>query len=65
MAFEPTICSDCSYPPNFTVLEMKNKKNGTYFSVKCRDCGDSWNETADPNFSEIFFEIQQEYQDEE
>jgi hypothetical protein len=65
MAFEPTTCSDCSYPPNFTVLEMKSKNGGCYFAVKCRDCGDSWEETDDSNFSEIFFETPEENKDEE
>ena len=64
MAFEPTTCSDCSYPPNFTVLELKGKNGAVYFSVKCRDCGDSWEEAADSNFSENFFENIDELLDE-
>jgi len=60
MVFEPTTCSDCSYPPNFTVLDIKTKNGDIYFFVKCRDCGDSWKESADPIFSENFFEIIQD-----
>lgn len=46
MKFEPTVCSDCSYPPNFIVTAMPNKSNRQCFSVKCRDCGDSWEEMS-------------------
>lgn len=44
--FEPTICSDCSYPPNFIVTALPAEKNREFFSVKCRDCGDIWKEAA-------------------
>lgn len=51
MSFIPVSCEDCSFPPNFIVLELKDKVNTPYYSIKCRDCGDCWDE---PN--ENFFE---------
>jgi hypothetical protein len=36
----PAICSECSVPPNFAIVNISQKK----FSVKCRDCGDEWSE---------------------
>lgn len=51
MSFIPVSCEDCSFPPNFIVLELKDKVNIPYYSIKCRDCGDCWDE---PN--ENFFE---------
>lgn len=51
MSFIPVSCEDCSFPPNFIVLELKDKVNAPYYSIKCRDCGDCWDE---PN--ENFFE---------
>lgn len=53
MKFEPTICSDCNYPPNFIVTEMPIKSNRQCFAVKCRDCGDSWEEVLDSDSSEF------------
>jgi len=47
MKFEPTICSDCSYPPNFIVTQLPKKDNKLCFTVKCRDCGDSWEESPE------------------
>lgn len=46
MNFQPTICSECSYPPNFIVFSKKD-----HYSIKCRDCGDTWDEPAE-NFSD-------------
>jgi hypothetical protein len=51
MSFNPVSCEDCSFPPNFIVLELKDKENIPFYSIKCRDCGDAWTE---PN--ENFFE---------
>ena len=51
MSFIPVSCEDCSFPPNFIVLELKDKVNTPYYSIKCRDCGDCWDEP-----SENFFE---------
>jgi len=45
--FEPTTCSDCSYPANFVVTALPAQKNREIFSIKCRDCGDIWEESAD------------------
>ena len=47
MDFNPTICDDCQYPPNFMIRPLPQKNNRQFFSVKCRDCGDSWNESPD------------------
>lgn len=51
MEFQPTTCADCSYPPNFIVFSKKDKNSRAYYSIKCRDCGDTWDEPAE-NFSE-------------
>ena len=38
------ICEDCSLPPNWVTCQLP-KRNGKFFSsVKCRDCGDEWEE---------------------
>lgn len=55
MDFQPTTCPDCFYPPNFTVLQLKDKDDCVYYSIKCRDCGDCWDEPGE-FFSENFFE---------
>ncbi len=47
MKFEPTICSDCSYPPNFVITEMPSKGKLQCYTIKCRDCGDLWEESSD------------------
>jgi uncharacterized Zn finger protein len=47
MKFEPTTCSDCSYPPNFIVTETAKKVKYQCFTIKCRDCGDIWEESPD------------------
>jgi len=47
MEFEPTICPDCNYPPNFITLQLPERNGCPYFSVKCRDCGDIWEEPAE------------------
>lgn len=44
MNFEPTTCADCFYPPNFSVVQLKDKNNKIFYTVKCRDCGDNWEE---------------------
>lgn len=56
MSFKPTTCPDCFYPPNFSIVELKDKNDCVFYSIKCRDCGDAWEESAGPNFSENFFE---------
>ena len=64
MSFIPVSCEDCSFPPNFIVLELKDKVNTPYYSIKCRDCGDCWDEpnenffenTETPIIDGIFFE---------
>ena len=52
MSFNPVSCEDCSFPPNFIVLELKDKVNTPYYSIKCRDCGDCWDEPNE-NFLKI------------
>jgi RNase P subunit RPR2 len=47
MEFNPTTCSDCNYPPNFVVSALPKRNNRQFFSVKCRDCGDIWEESPD------------------
>lgn len=43
--FTPNSCEDCSYPPNHIVSDLPAKEDGTLrFAVKCRDCGDAWEE---------------------
>lgn len=41
-----TICSVCSIPPNFIVTELPSKQEPEkiIYSIKCRDCGDHWDE---------------------
>lgn len=45
-SFEPTMCSDCSYPPNFIITPVPGQNQRKFF-VKCRDCGDAWEELDD------------------
>lgn len=41
----PAVCPDCSFPPNFAVVDLSKKEDAQHrFSVKCRDCGDEWSE---------------------
>ena len=47
MTFNPTTCQDCSYPPNFIVLELKDENRRPFYSIKCRDCGDIWDEPGE------------------
>ncbi len=48
MNFTPTTCIDCSYPPNFIITEfLEDHKCPSYYSIKCRDCGDIWDEPAE------------------
>ena len=51
MDFNPTTCEDCRYPANFIITPLPRKTNRQFFSVKCRDCGDSWNESLDEDDS--------------
>lgn len=44
----PAVCPDCSFPPNFAVVDLSKKEDAQHrFSVKCRDCGDEWSEYLD------------------
>lgn len=47
MKFTPTTCPDCSYPPNFVVTELLDDNKCPFYSIKCRDCGDIWDEPAE------------------
>jgi len=54
MTFNPIICPDCSYPPNFIVKQLPVIKSDSEeelhclrFNVTCRDCGDVWEEEVD------------------
>lgn len=52
MSFSPMICEDCSLPPNWVTCQLP-KRDGKFFSsVKCRDCGDEWEE-PDENADDI------------
>jgi len=43
--FKATSCEDCSYPPNHIIGAIPSKNaNLPRFTIKCRDCGDSWEE---------------------
>jgi|Laugrefa1bdmlbdn_1035148.scaffolds.fasta_scaffold311009_1 hypothetical protein len=46
MKFEPITCSECSYPPNF-IISSGNDNGQKIFFIKCRDCGDCWEEADD------------------
>jgi len=61
MKFEPTTCPDCNYPPNFITAELPSRNGRIYFSVKCRDCGDIWEEPAEI-FSENIDDIEEDDQ---
>ena len=51
--FESTACSDCSFPPNHSVTKLGSKDQRIErFSVKCRDCGDSWEENYIKEFKD-------------
>lgn len=50
--FEPTVCPDCSFPPNFVVTEKPSKSHGNFFQIKCRDCGDCWEEFVEQEGSD-------------
>jgi ribosomal protein L37E len=44
----PAVCSDCSFPPNFAIVDLSKKEDVQHrFHVKCRDCGDEWTEYLD------------------
>jgi formate dehydrogenase maturation protein FdhE len=48
MACNPMICPDCSYPPNFSIVELPRDSNGLLrYEIDCRDCGDVWVEVDD------------------
>jgi ribosomal protein S27E len=54
--FEPTRCPDCDYNPNFSVIQLKDSNNEIFYSIKCRDCGDTWEEyekSASENFLDL------------
>lgn len=45
MGYEPTLCPDCSYPPNLivTALSKDDFEDGRQrYDVRCRECGDYW-----------------------
>jgi uncharacterized Zn finger protein len=45
-SFESTTCAECSFPPNHSVTKLGSKDKAIdRFSIKCRDCGDMWEET--------------------
>lgn len=49
----PAVCPDCSFPPNFAVVDLSKKEDAQHrFSVKCRDCGDEWSEYLDKDTDE-------------
>jgi len=36
-------CEDCSIPPNHMLTDITTKESQNQrFSIKCRDCGDYW-----------------------
>lgn len=45
MAFQPTSCPDCKYPPNFIYNALPKEDyedDKQRYDVRCRDCGDYW-----------------------
>lgn len=49
----PAVCPDCSFPPNFAIVDLSKKKDAQHkFSVKCRNCGDEWTEYLDKSQDE-------------
>lgn len=48
MPCNPMVCPDCSYPPNFSILQLPVNSEGLIrYEVECRDCGDVWVELDD------------------
>lgn len=47
MSFSPMICEDCSYPPNWTVMDAPDRNGEKYCTTKCRDCGEEWEEPVE------------------
>jgi hypothetical protein len=55
MPCNPTICPDCSYPPNFQISELpKNSAGNVRYEIDCRDCGDVWIEEDEPDSGENY-----------
>ncbi len=43
--FESAACSECTFPPNHLISQIPFKdKRIIRYSVKCKDCNDSWEE---------------------
>ena len=48
MPCNPMVCPDCSYPPNFSILQLPVNSEGVIrYEIECRDCGDVWVELDD------------------
>lgn len=47
MSLSPMICEDCNYPPNWIVVPLAKRDEKFFSLVKCRDCGDEWEEPED------------------
>jgi|GEM_PF-6099925 len=44
--YESLSCSECSIPPNHSTTKIGSKdKTAERLSIKCRDCGDTWEES--------------------
>lgn len=50
--FSTTVCSDCSFPPNHVVTQLRSKTRGYFSGISCRDCGDYWEEYDDSQLQE-------------
>ena len=44
MSLSPMICEDCSYPPNWTSVSNPKNDGKIFYTIKCRDCGEQWDE---------------------
>ena len=54
MACNPTLCPDCSYPPNFSLSNLiKREGEPQKYEIECRDCGDIWIEIDDEDPNDI------------
>ena len=48
MPCNPLVCPDCSYPPNFSILQLPITSEALIkYEIECRDCGDVWVELDD------------------
>lgn len=50
MAFKPTPCPDCQYPPNFILASLAKEDfddDLDRIDIRCRDCGDHWVEVVE------------------